>query len=58
MLAKAEHVAKTGSCEWNLETNEVIWSDELFRIFGLDPEQDRELMTVEPKSRSYYPRRL
>ncbi|WP_236244955.1 PP2C family protein-serine/threonine phosphatase [Streptomyces sp. CC210A] len=28
---------RVGSAEWNLLTDEVSWSDELFRIFGRDP---------------------
>ncbi|MET7900836.1 PP2C family protein-serine/threonine phosphatase [Streptomyces sp. NPDC005355] len=30
-------VSRVGSAEWNLLTDEVIWSDELCRIFGRDP---------------------
>ncbi|MEU5716431.1 SpoIIE family protein phosphatase [Streptomyces sp. NPDC020403] len=30
-------VSRVGSAEWNLLTDEVSWSDELFRIFGRDP---------------------
>jgi diguanylate cyclase (GGDEF)-like protein len=26
-----------GSWEWNIQTGEIYWSDELFRIFGLNP---------------------
>ncbi|WP_175409197.1 PP2C family protein-serine/threonine phosphatase [Streptomyces sp. TRM64462] len=29
---------RVGSAEWNLLTDEVSWSDELFRIFGRSPE--------------------
>ncbi|MET8680252.1 SpoIIE family protein phosphatase [Streptomyces sp. NPDC004647] len=31
-------VGRVGSAEWNLLTDEVDWSDELFRIFGRSPE--------------------
>ncbi|OKJ68493.1 PP2C family protein-serine/threonine phosphatase [Streptomyces sp. CB02460] len=31
-------IGRVGSAEWNLLTDEVSWSDELFRIFGRDPE--------------------
>ncbi|MET8011964.1 PP2C family protein-serine/threonine phosphatase [Streptomyces sp. NPDC005271] len=30
-------LSRVGSAEWNLLTDEVIWSDELCRIFGRDP---------------------
>jgi PAS domain S-box-containing protein len=35
-LAHAQQVARIGSWEWEIETNRVSWSDELYRIFGLD----------------------
>ncbi|MEC4018523.1 PP2C family protein-serine/threonine phosphatase [Streptomyces sp. H27-D2] len=31
-------LSRVGSAEWNLLTDEVSWSDELFRIFGRSPE--------------------
>lgn len=37
-LYESNRVAKLGSWEWNLETNEVWWSDETYRIFGVSPE--------------------
>jgi PAS domain S-box-containing protein len=39
-LAEAQKLAQLGSWQWTLETGEVSWSEELFRIFGLDPERD------------------
>lgn len=36
-LAESQRIAGIGSWERNLTNNQVIWSDELFRIFGLDP---------------------
>ncbi|MFJ3633602.1 PP2C family protein-serine/threonine phosphatase [Streptomyces sp. NPDC090112] len=33
-----EAQTRVGSAEWNLLTDEVIWSDELFQIFGRSPE--------------------
>ncbi len=36
-LAEAQRLAHLGSFEWELETNRVTWSDELFRIHGLAP---------------------
>jgi PAS domain S-box-containing protein len=37
-LAEAQQVAHIGSWERDLRTNQVTWSDELFRIFGLKAE--------------------
>jgi PAS domain S-box-containing protein/putative nucleotidyltransferase with HDIG domain len=34
-LNEAQHIAKIGSWEWNLQTNNVWWSDETYRIFGV-----------------------
>ncbi|MGH2979275.1 MAG: PAS domain S-box protein [Solirubrobacterales bacterium] len=35
-LAQTQRLTHTGTWEWRTDTDEVIWSDELFRIFGLD----------------------
>ncbi|MFB2972959.1 PAS domain S-box protein [Aerosakkonema sp. BLCC-F183] len=36
-LAEAQRIAHLGSWQLDLRTKERIWSDETFRIFGLDP---------------------
>ncbi len=36
-LAEAQELAHIGSWEWNIADNGISWSDELFRIYGLDP---------------------
>lgn len=36
-LATAESIAHLGTWEWNLKTNAVVWSEESYRIFGVDP---------------------
>jgi PAS domain S-box-containing protein len=38
-LEEAQRVAHVGYWEWDLETGEVIWSDETYRIFGLKPQE-------------------
>lgn len=38
-LAESQRIAGIGSWERNLSTNAVMWSKELYRIFGLDPER-------------------
>jgi len=39
-LAESQRIAHIGSWEHNLTTGEVMWSDELFRLLGLDPRRD------------------
>jgi PAS domain S-box-containing protein len=36
-LADAQRVAQIGSWERDLRTNQIFWSDELYRLFGLEP---------------------
>ena len=46
-LEEAQRVAHLGHWEWDLETNEIVWSDESYRIFGLKPqERPMDLATV------------
>jgi PAS domain S-box-containing protein len=37
MLEQAAEVAGIGSYEWDLRTRELRWSDNVFRLFGLEP---------------------
>ncbi len=37
-LEAAEQVAHVGNWEWDVGTNGLIWSDENYRIFGLEPQ--------------------
>jgi PAS domain S-box-containing protein len=37
LLQRAEEVAQVGSWEWDVETDRVLWSDNMYRIFGLEP---------------------
>jgi PAS domain S-box-containing protein len=39
MLAEAQAIAHVGSWEWDVQTGNVEWSEEVYRIFGLDPKQ-------------------
>ncbi len=36
-LAEAQQVAHVGSWEWNVETDKAWWSDEMYRLYGVDP---------------------
>jgi PAS domain S-box-containing protein len=47
-LEEAQRVAHVGHWEWDLETGVVVWSDETYRIFGLNPqERPMDLATVQ-----------
>ena len=35
-LAEAQRLAELGSWEWDVATGNVLWSDEMFRIYGYD----------------------
>src|SRR5579862_1225022 len=35
-LEEAQRVAHVGYWDWNIETNAVVWSDETYRIFGVE----------------------
>ena len=37
-LREAQQLARLGSWEWDIRANVVTWSDELFRIYGLEPQ--------------------
>jgi PAS domain S-box-containing protein len=37
MLAEAQRVGKLGSWDWNPETGVTTWSDELYRLYGVEP---------------------
>lgn len=37
-LARAQQLAKMGSWSWTVGTDRVVWSDEMYRIYGLSPE--------------------
>jgi len=39
-LAEAQELAHVGSWEWDVRTDRVTWSGELFRIFGVDPDAE------------------
>ena len=38
-LAEAQRIAHLGSWDWNIVSNRLFWSDEVYRIFGLSPQQ-------------------
>jgi PAS domain S-box-containing protein len=36
-LEESQKIAHIGTWDWNIETNDLYWSDEIYRIFELDP---------------------
>jgi PAS domain S-box-containing protein len=56
-LAEAQRLSHTGSWAWNVVTGEIFWSQEHFRIFGLDSEKatptyEMFFQTVHPEDRT------
>lgn len=56
-LAKAQQIAHLGSWELDLTNNELYWSDEVYRIFEIDPDRfaatyDAFVATLHPEDRA------
>ena len=57
-LKKAQHFAHVGSWTWNIKENQLAWSDEMFRLFGLEREtftgslDDVIARSIHPEDRS------
>jgi PAS domain S-box-containing protein len=55
-LVEAQEVAHLGSWEWDIGSDRVWWSDELYRIYGVDPGEyisyDTFLTCVHPDDRT------
>jgi PAS domain S-box-containing protein len=57
-LAEAQRIAHLGNWDWNIVTNGLYWSDEIYRIFGRSPQEfgatyDAFLSYVHPGDREY-----
>ncbi|MDY0104046.1 MAG: PAS domain S-box protein [Lentimicrobium sp.] len=48
-LIRTQKIARVGSWEWYVATDTVTWSDELFRIFGMKPENGAVSYADHPK---------
>lgn len=38
-LSRAQAITNIGNWEWNIQTGDLIWSDEIYRIFGRQPQE-------------------
>ncbi|MFM6850537.1 MAG: PAS domain-containing protein, partial [Terrabacter sp.] len=57
-LAEAQTIAKIGSWEWDVGSDRVSWSDELYRIYGMDrselaPTYEGFLARIHPDDRAH-----
>jgi len=57
-LAEAQRIAHLGNWDWDIEENELLWSDEIYRIFGLAPQEfgatyEAFLNSVHPEDREF-----
>lgn len=57
-LAEAQRIGRIGNWDLNIVTGELMWSDEIYRIFGLLPQQfgatyDAFLESVHPEDREF-----
>ncbi|NLY89672.1 MAG: PAS domain-containing protein [Firmicutes bacterium] len=61
ILDRAQKVARVGSWNLDLATNIMLWTDETYRIFGLQPgtpvNYDRFLQKIHPGDREYVERK-
>ncbi len=60
-LSKAQQIAHLGNWDWDISKNTLSWSDEIYRIFGLKPQEfgatyDSFLDSVHPKDREFVAR--
>lgn len=56
-LAKAQMTAHVGNWDWDLVTDEMSWSDDMYRIFGFDSQEvdityDKFLNYIDPYYRN------
>jgi len=56
-LTEAQRIASVGSWYWEIAADEVSWSDQTYRIYGLKPEETKPsywafLETVHPDDRA------
>lgn len=55
-LIDAQKIAKVGHWKWNIQTGKLAWSDEIYRVFGFEPQEfeptyEAFLNTIHPDDR-------
>jgi signal transduction histidine kinase/DNA-binding response OmpR family regulator len=58
-LLQAQRIGNMGSWEWDVRSGEVIWSEQVYRIFGRDPRDfhpswDSFMSCVHPEDRTLF----
>ena len=57
-LLRAQEMAHLGCWQWDVPRDVITWSDEVYRIYGLDPQipltYERLLAAVHPEDRGYH----
>ena len=55
-LARAQEIGRIGSWEWHIQDGTLLWSDEMYRIYGLEPgspiDYERYLSLQHPDDRA------
>jgi PAS domain-containing protein len=59
MLLKAQEIGHVGSWEWDIATNDLVWTKEIYTIYGLDhnkvkPKYELVLNTMSSESKSEF----
>jgi len=62
-LTEAQRIAHLGNWEWDVVTGDLLWSDEIFRIFGLSPGQfgathESFMNSVHPEDKEFVERSI
>ncbi|NQT64710.1 MAG: PAS domain S-box protein, partial [FCB group bacterium] len=57
-LIKAQEIAHMGSWEWDIKTDKITWSDEVYRIYDIEPETkltyDIMMERIHPDDRDWH----
>lgn len=61
MLEKAQEIGHVGNWQWDISEDKITWSDELYRIYDIDPTEgplkyDKLMERIHPEDRDYHDR--